>query len=29
VYLASRRGDYKRVAETTTDAEGRYEFHGT
>ena len=27
VYLASRRGDYKRVAETTTDAEGRYEFH--
>ena len=27
VYLASRRADYKRVAETTTDAEGRYEFH--
>jgi uncharacterized protein (TIGR03067 family) len=26
VYLASRRGDYKRVAETTTDAEGRYKF---
>ncbi len=27
VYLASRRADYKRVAETTADAEGRYEFH--
>ncbi len=27
VYLASRRADYKRVAETTTDAEGRYKFH--
>ena len=27
VYLASRRADYKRIAETTTDAEGRYEFH--
>ena len=26
VYLASRRADYKRVAETITDAEGRYEF---
>ena len=27
VYLTSRRAEYKRVAETTTDAEGRYEFH--
>ncbi len=27
VYLASLRADYKRIAETTTDAEGRYEFH--
>ena len=27
VYLASRRGHYKRIAETTTNAEGRYEFH--
>jgi protocatechuate 3,4-dioxygenase beta subunit len=26
VYLASLRADYKRVAETTTDAEGRYAF---
>ena len=26
VYLASRRADYKRVAETIADAEGRYEF---
>ena len=26
VYMASHRADYKRVAETTTDAEGRYEF---
>jgi len=28
VYLASRWADYKRVAETTTDAEGRYGFRG-
>jgi hypothetical protein len=27
VYLASLWADYKRIAETTTDAEGRYEFH--
>jgi len=27
VYLASRWADYKRIAETTTDAEGRYDFH--
>jgi protocatechuate 3,4-dioxygenase beta subunit len=27
VYLASRWADSKRIAETTTDAEGRYEFH--
>ena len=26
VYLASLRADYKRIAETTTDAEGRYEL---
>jgi RNA polymerase sigma factor (sigma-70 family) len=26
VYIASRWADYKRVAETTTDAEGRYKF---
>jgi beta-lactamase regulating signal transducer with metallopeptidase domain len=26
VYLASRRADYKRVAETIADGEGRYEF---
>ena len=26
VYIASRWADYKRVAETTTDAEGRYQF---
>lgn len=26
IYLSSRRADYKRVAETTTDAEGRYRF---
>jgi beta-lactamase regulating signal transducer with metallopeptidase domain len=26
VYLISQRADYKRVAETTTNAEGRYEF---
>ena len=26
VYMASQRADYKRVAETTTDADGRYEF---
>jgi beta-lactamase regulating signal transducer with metallopeptidase domain/protocatechuate 3,4-dioxygenase beta subunit len=27
VYLASRRANYKRIAETTTDAEGRYDFN--
>jgi protocatechuate 3,4-dioxygenase beta subunit len=27
VYLASRCADYRRVAQTTTDADGRYEFH--
>jgi beta-lactamase regulating signal transducer with metallopeptidase domain/protocatechuate 3,4-dioxygenase beta subunit len=27
MYLASLRADSKRIAETTTDAEGRYEFH--
>jgi len=27
VYLASRRADYKRVAEAITDAEGHYDFH--
>jgi beta-lactamase regulating signal transducer with metallopeptidase domain/protocatechuate 3,4-dioxygenase beta subunit len=27
VYLTSQRGDYKRIAETATNGEGRYEFH--
>src|SRR5262249_12493936 len=27
VYLASRRAAYKRIAETTSDGEGRYAFH--